>query len=81
MSEQPKYFDTNGDLWQKAWEAADDYESYLQTDPEKAGKWHEAAGRLPALTAAQVERLTAASCMCWSPAAAGAGTAPGRCRC
>lgn len=56
--DKPKYYDTRTDLWQRAIEVAEPFDTYLaNSDPDKAARWVEQAERLPPLAAAQVERL------------------------
>jgi thiol-disulfide isomerase/thioredoxin len=59
QTDKPKYYDIRADFWQNHWEQADDYETYLaNSDADKADRWREKAGDIPAVTAEQVERLT-----------------------
>jgi len=59
QTEKPKYFDVRADFWQRHWEMAEDYETYLaNSDPEKAQRWRDKVNEIPALTGEQITRLT-----------------------
>ncbi len=59
MAEQPKYFDIRSDFWKEVFAAGEQYEDYLRTSPEdKAKNWDDMAGRIPALTTEQRDRVT-----------------------
>ncbi len=54
----PKYYDIKSDLWQSAFKQAHEYETYLAESPqEKADRWHELMGRMPALSDDDAARL------------------------
>ena len=57
--DRPKYCDTRARFWQRHFETARDYATYLAaSDPAKSQKWHDFGGRLPAVTDEQRRRLT-----------------------
>jgi len=54
-----EYYDRRSDFWREAFTAASDYESYLEgSPPQNAERWRERAADLPALSDADVKRLT-----------------------
>jgi len=58
MSDKPTYYDKRSEFWKGYWERASEYEAYLQdSDPEKVPRWRDSEGRIPELTAEQLERL------------------------
>lgn len=58
-----QYFDIRSAFWQRAFERASDYDTYLKTSPaDKAARWHQQMDRLPPLPAADRERLTGHGC-------------------
>jgi len=58
MSGKPTYYDKRSEFWKGYWEMASEYEAYLQdSDPEKVPRWRDSEGRIPELTAEQLERL------------------------
>ena len=58
MSDKPTYYDKRSEFWKGYWEMASEYEAYLQdSDPEKVPRWRDSEGRIPELTAEQLERL------------------------
>jgi hypothetical protein len=59
MPDRPKYYDSRTQLWQRHFEAAQDYTAYLAaSDPAKTQKWHDLGDQLPAVTDDQRRRLT-----------------------
>ncbi len=59
MIEQPKYYDIRSDFWRSCFEQAAGYDDYLADSPQdKAERWREMAGKIPALTDAQVQRVS-----------------------
>ena len=58
MSDKPTYYDKRSEFWKGYWGMASEYEAYLQdSDPEKVPRWRDSEGRIPELTAEQLERL------------------------
>ena len=58
MPDKPTYYDKRSEFWKRYWEMASEYEAYLQaSDPEKVQRWRDSEGRIPELTAEQLERL------------------------
>ncbi len=58
MPDKPAYYDKRSEFWKGYWEMASEYEAYLQvSDPEKVPRWRDSEGRIPELTAEQLERL------------------------
>ncbi|TEU09810.1 thiol reductase thioredoxin [Candidatus Bathyarchaeota archaeon] len=58
MSGKPTYYDKRSEFWKGYWGMASEYEAYLQdSDPEKVPRWRDSEGRIPELTAEQLERL------------------------
>ena len=58
MPDKPTYYDKRSEFWKGYWEMASEYEAYLQdSDPEKVPRWKDSEGRIPELTAEQLERL------------------------
>jgi len=58
MSDKPTYYDKRSEFWKGYWGLASEYEAYLQdSDPEKVPRWRDSEGRIPELTAEQLERL------------------------
>ena len=59
MPDQPKYYDSRARFWQRHFETAQDYTTYLAaSDPAKSQKWHDLGGQIPAVTDDQRWRLT-----------------------
>jgi len=59
MNDKPKYYDIRSGFWQEIWQQAEDYDAYLANSPaDKADRWREMAGNIPALTVEQTDRLT-----------------------
>ena len=58
MPDKPAYYDKRSEFWKGYWGMASEYEAYLQdSDPEKVPRWRDSEGRIPELTAEQLERL------------------------
>jgi len=58
VPDKPTYYDKRSEFWKGYWEMASEYEAYLQdSDPEKVPRWKDSEGRIPELTAEQLERL------------------------
>ena len=58
MPYKPTYYDKRSEFWKGYWEVASEYEEYLRkSDPEKVPRWRDSEGRIPELTADQLERL------------------------
>ena len=58
MSDKPTYYDKRSEFWKGYWGMASEYEAYLRkSDPEKVPRWRDSEGRIPELTAEQLERL------------------------
>jgi hypothetical protein len=59
MRDRPKYYDSRSRFWQRHFEVARDYATYLAaSDPAHSQKWHHLGGQVPALTGDQRKRLT-----------------------
>jgi glutaredoxin len=59
MPDRPKYYDARARFWQRHFEAAQGYTTYLAaSDPAKSQKWHDLGGQIPAVTDGQQRRLT-----------------------
>jgi thiol-disulfide isomerase/thioredoxin len=59
MIEQPKYFDIRSDFWKASFDQGEPYDDYLANSPQdKADPWREKARQIPALDAAEAQRLS-----------------------
>jgi len=59
MQDRSKYYDIRARFWQRHFEVAQGYATYLTaSDPAKAQKWHDLGAQLPLVTDAQRSRLT-----------------------
>lgn len=58
MDEKPAYYDVRSDFWRLHFEAASDYDSFVEdSNPQLAQRWIDSAERMPDLTEEQLERL------------------------
>lgn len=59
MPDRPKYYDSRAQFWQRVFEAALDYTTYLAaSDPARSQKWRDFQARIPGLTDDQRTRLS-----------------------
>lgn len=59
MSTEPDYLDLRRDFWQRSFDEAADYDTYLSQSPERrAQRWVAMAEKIPPLTSDEKRRLT-----------------------